>query len=42
MTDQRNTKLADILVNYSIKARAKERVDVRVTSVLGLPLAREV
>ncbi len=42
MIDQRNTKLADILVNYSIKAKPKEKVIVRVTSPLGLPLAREV
>jgi len=42
MTDPRNTKLADILVNYSISAKRGDTVWVRTSSVLGLPLAREV
>ena len=42
MIDPRNTQLAKILVNYSIEAKAKEKIDIRVTSILGLPLAREV
>lgn len=42
MVDPRSTKLADILVHYSIKAKKGERIQVRVTSHLGLPLAREV
>lgn len=42
MIDPRDTKLADILVNYSIKAKSGEKVWLRVTSPAGLPLAREV
>ncbi|MBI5151378.1 MAG: aminopeptidase [Candidatus Pacebacteria bacterium] len=42
MSDSRNTKLADILVNYSIKAKPLDKVWVKVTTPLGLPLAREV
>lgn len=42
MNDHRNTQLADILVNYSIKAKPKERIMVRLSNPIGLPLAREV
>lgn len=42
MTDHRNEKLAEILVNYSIKAKPNEKVMVRLTNPIGLPLAREV
>jgi len=40
MTDHRNEKLADILVNYSIKAKPNEKIVVRLTNPIGLPLAR--
>jgi aminopeptidase len=42
MFDHRNVQLADILVNYSIKAKPMEKVWVKTTSPAGLPLAREV
>lgn len=42
MIDQRDTKLAEILVHHSIKAKAGDRVQVRLTSHLALPLGREV
>lgn len=42
MVDQRNVKLAEILVQYSIAAKSGEKIQIRVTSHLGLPLAREV
>ncbi len=42
MKDTRNEQLAEILVSYSIKAKKDEKVHVRTTSHLGLPLVREV
>lgn len=42
MIDPRDSQLADILVNYSIKAKADDKVWLRLSSTVGLPLAREV
>ena len=42
MKDPRNAKLATILVDYSIRVRPHEKIWIRVSSSLGLPLAREV
>jgi len=42
MNDPRNKKLAEILVSHSLTVRAHEKIWIRVSSPLGLPLAREV
>lgn len=42
MKDPRNAKLGAILVDYSLKVQPKEKIWIRVSSPLGLPLAREV
>ncbi len=42
MIDQRLTQLADILVNKSIQVKRMEKVWIRLTDPIGLPLAQEV
>jgi aminopeptidase len=42
MIDQRLTQLADILVNKSIQIKKMEKIWIRVTDPIGLPLAQEV
>jgi len=42
MTDPRNQKLAKILVDYSIKLKAKEKLIISCSSEKGLPLAKEI
>lgn len=42
MTDQRNVKLAKILVDYSVKVKPKDKVAITCHAPEGLPLAKEV
>lgn len=42
MTDQRNARLAKILVDYSVKVKPKDKVAITCHSTEGLPLAKEV
>lgn len=42
MFDQRNKKLAKILVDYSVKVKAKDKVLINCSSLEGLALAKEV